>query len=246
MISFTNFLAGFGAGAISNPIDIVYNRQAADALFPKENRRNYSSFINGLVRANNEGVLMRGAVASGLSYGLLLASMSSFYDWFKEYMYFFFGPTDWLRATCLVPTALIGSYVYLPFDNIKTRLHVMTALPDGRMPYKGVYDALTKITTYESFIGKFTNLHAFHNGFASFYIKLYISLFVGIKLSDKAFNENYKEGEFVEKGNYFSRPYLKQIPHQPYNRSEVNKMILDIEPTKEFHVDESKTGSFKI
>lgn len=244
--TFTNFLAGFGAGLLTNPIDLVYNRIVADPLFPKENRRNYSSFINGLIRANNEGVLFRGALASGLSYGLMLASLSNLYDYLKEYLFYFFGPTDWLRPTVLLPVTFVGAYIYLPFDNIRTRLHIMTPLPDGRYPYLGLVDAFKKICLYEADPKKYSSLHVFHNGFISFYVRLYVSLFIGIKLSDIAFSQKYKEGEFIELGSYYTSPYLKQIPHSPYNRSEVNKQILDIKPTEEFYVDESKTGSFKI
>lgn len=244
--TWSNFLTGFGAGVLANPIDLVYNRQAADALFPRENRRNYSSFINGLVRANNEGVLLRGALASGLSYGILLGSMSNLYDFLKEYLFYFFGPTEWLRPTALIPTAFVGAYLYLPFDNIRTRLHIMTPLPDGRLPYLGIRDAFAKIYAYEAMPTNYTNHHVFHSGFASFFVKLYLSLLVGVKMSDYAFRENYKEGEFVEMGDYYKQPYLKQIPHSPYNRADVNKNILDIQPTKVFYVDESNTGSFKI
>ena len=39
--SFAGFLGGFTSGFITNPIDIVYNRQAADALLPNHLKRNY-------------------------------------------------------------------------------------------------------------------------------------------------------------------------------------------------------------
>jgi hypothetical protein len=143
--SLASFSAGFMSGVITNPIDIVYNRQAADALYPDFLRRNYSNLIDGLIKVNAEGALMRGAVASGVSYGMLLASMSAFYDHQKEYWYWFFGPTDWLRPMILIPTAILGTCLYLPFDNIKVRFHTQTALPNGEMPYKGFIETFTKV-----------------------------------------------------------------------------------------------------
>lgn len=244
--TFTNFSAGFAAGVVANPIDIVYSRQAADELLPKKARRNYRSFAEGILRVNAEGILLRGAVASGLSYGLLLGSMSSLYDYIKEYMFFFFGAAQWLRPVSLIPTALVGAYLSLPFDNIKVRLHNMNALPDGRLPYSGVLDAAKKIFNFEANFKKYSNIHVFHAGFASYYIKLYLTLLIGTHLSDYAFKDKYKEGEFIEQGSFYKTPYIKVIPHEPNNRAEINKMILDIEPNKKFYTDEFKTKSFKI
>jgi hypothetical protein len=142
--SLAGFLGGFTAGFISNPIEIVYNRQAADALLPDHLKRNYSNFFDGLLKVNHERVLFRGAVATGCAFGMLNASMSSIYDYIKEYLYYFFGPPKWLRPLCLLPTAAIGAACYLPFDNIKVRLHTMRPLPNGQLPYLGTIDALRK------------------------------------------------------------------------------------------------------
>ena len=133
------------AGVITNPVDIVYNRQVADSLYPSHLARNYSSFIDGLTKVHLEGSLFRGAVASGLSCGMLLGSMSNFYDFNKEYWYWFFGATEWLRPIILLPTALLGMGLSLPFDNIKVRFHTMTPLPNGEMPYKGVFDCFSSV-----------------------------------------------------------------------------------------------------
>lgn len=143
--SAASFLGGFFAGIINNPIDLVYNRRVSESLFPDSLKRNYVNCFEGLVRAQMEGSLMRGAVASGISSGILLASMSNFYDYLKEFNYWFFGPTSWLRPMILIPTCALGTFCYLPFDNIKVRIHNMTALPDGQMPYKNEFDALIKV-----------------------------------------------------------------------------------------------------
>lgn len=150
--STASFLGGFFAGVINNPIDIVYNRQVSDSLLPEGLKRNYKGFFDGLVKVQMEGSMMRGAIAAGMASGALLASMSNVYDFMKEYCYWFFGPTSWLRPMILVPTCALGTFCYLPFDNVKVRLHNMTALPDGEMPYKGVYDALSKVNINAKFL----------------------------------------------------------------------------------------------
>ena len=37
-----------------------------------------------------------------------------------------------------------SSFVSLPFDNAKTKLQKMKAGPDGKMPYKHIFDAMAK------------------------------------------------------------------------------------------------------
>ena len=114
-------------------------------MLPQGFKRNYSSFIDGLIKANHEKVLFRGVGASALALGGLGGSMSNVYDFLKEFNYFIFGPVVWLRPVCLIPTALAGAIFYLPFDNIRTRLHTMKSLPNGELPYQGTFDAMEKV-----------------------------------------------------------------------------------------------------
>jgi hypothetical protein len=176
--STASFFGGFCAGVVTNPIDIVYNRQAADALYPKGFQRSYSSFIDGLVKTHLEGALFRGSIASGCAYGMLGASMSYLYDFLKEYVYWFTGPTLWLRPMVLVPTAVVGTCLYLPFDNVKVRFHTMTALPNGEMPYKGTLSSLAKIYKYEANIWKYSTPIAFLSGGAPAFARIYSLLFM--------------------------------------------------------------------
>ena len=220
--TWASFLGGYCAGFITNPVDIVYNRQVADALYPKEMHRNYSSFVHGLTSVHAEGAIFRGAVASGISAGISLSSMNYFYDYMKELLYFWFGPTQWLRPTVLIPTAILGTALYLPFDNVKVRLHTMRSLPNGEMPYKGCLDAISKIIKYECQMNKLSNIFAFLNGFSAAFSKLYVSLLIGIYATDYAFQQNYKEGELWEGANVFYGPQKGIIPHDPDNNFEVN------------------------
>jgi hypothetical protein len=57
---------GIVAGAVSNPVDLVFTRMQADEMYPEGYRRNYKNFLDGLLKATDEGVLMRGALANSL------------------------------------------------------------------------------------------------------------------------------------------------------------------------------------
>ena len=243
---FTHFLTGFAVGVLINPVDIVYSRQAADALIPKNGRRNYTTFFNGINSVANEKALFRGALSGGLSFGTLMAATPHLYDYLKEYLFFFFGPTNWLRPLCLSTTLLIGSIISLPLDNIKTRLHLASALPDGRFPYKNDFDCMRKAFVYDCNFPKFGNITNLHSGFSAYFIKYFIAMMIGIKVSDLAFRENYKEGDFIEPGNFYRSSYVKLIPHTPLTREDSNRKILDMEPTQEFKAYWEGNNFFKV
>lgn len=181
--AYAGFMGGFCAGVLTNPIDVVYNRQVADALYPDHLKRNYTSLIDGLIKANAERALLRGAVASGAAYGALHTGMSQTYDFLKEYLYYFFGPTVWLRPLVLLPTAAVGVFLYLPFDNIKVRLHTMTQLPNGEFPYTGFLDGLKKALKHEGSISQHSSPLALHSGAAPAFFRLYLTLLAVIILN---------------------------------------------------------------
>jgi hypothetical protein len=227
--SFAGFLGGFCAGVLTNPIDIVYNRQVADALYPKGLQRGYTSFIDGLTKVHAEGALFRGAVASGMAYGMLNGGMSQFYDFLKEWFYWIFGPSQWLRPMILVPTAALGVSLYLPFDNIRTRFHTMTPLPNGEMPYKSTTDAFFKILKYEADVYKYSSPIAFLNGGMPAFVRLFVSLFIGINLTDYAFRYNHLEGELWEPATVHRGPQQGFIPHEP---AYIDRYNTDYTPVK--------------
>ena len=43
----------------------------------------------------------------------------------------------------------LGSFLSLPFDNVKTKLQKMKKGPDGKFPYSGVFDGLIKTANHE-------------------------------------------------------------------------------------------------
>ena len=113
---------GFTAGVITNPVDLVFARMQVDELYPEQCRRNYKNFLDGLMRATDEGVLMRGSVANGLRIGALLASMTNAYDWMKENSYFFFGPWWMNRFVATSLAVALGTATSMPFDAIRVRM----------------------------------------------------------------------------------------------------------------------------
>ena len=187
----------------------------ADALYPKELQRGYTGFFDGLNKVHAEGAIFRGAFASGIAFGVLNCSMSSFYDFIKEYCYWIFGPAEFLRPMILLPTTFLGTCLYLPFDNIKVRYHTMTPLPNGEMPYNGYFDTLLKIYRYEADVYKYSSPIAFLSGGVPAFWRLFISLYIGLSMTDLAFRLNHREGELWESGNVNSGPYQGHISHEP-------------------------------
>lgn len=140
---------GFVAGVVTNPVDLVFTRQQADAMYPEGYKRNYRSFLHGMMKAADEGVLLRGSFANGIKIGALCASMTNVYDWCKENSYFFLGPSWINRFWATAAATGCGVLFSLPADAIRTRMHTMRPLPDGRMPYKNSMDCLIKTLTTE-------------------------------------------------------------------------------------------------
>lgn len=166
---------GLLAGAITNPIELVYTRMQADAMYPDAYKRNYRNFAHGLGKAVDEGVLLRGALANGLKYSAILCSMSHANDWMKENSYFNLGPS-WINRF-LGTTLAVGCGVAasMPFDNIKTRLHTMRPLPNGKLPYYSTWDCFKKICYYECNTKHSSNpTSSFYVGGQAYFFRLWI------------------------------------------------------------------------
>lgn len=136
---------GLVAGVAINPIDMVFTRMQVDEMYPEAYRRNYKNVIDGLLRVCDEGALFRGALANGLRIGLLASTMTGTYDWCKENSYFFLGPSYINRLWATAAAVGVGVTASLPFDAIRTRMHTMRPLPDGRLPYSSSVDCAAKM-----------------------------------------------------------------------------------------------------
>lgn len=219
-----------------------------DDILPKHARRNYTNVFNGINQVIEEGVAMRGAALNGISLGLLMAATTPLYDYLKEYLYNTFGAARWLRFTCLSIATLVGSFIAMPFENLKVRLHTMSALPDGRLPYNpnSIFANLNKIHRFEGNYFKYSNSLCTHNGFSPFFIKNLIMFYTGLHLSDLAFDNIYQEGEFVDTGNYYRTSYVKNILHDPINRQATLQRKMDVQPTKKYFTSADQDESFEM
>jgi solute carrier family 25 oxoglutarate transporter 11 len=62
-------------------------------------------------------------------------------------------------------SGFLSSFCSLPFDNAKTKLQKMKAGPDGKFPYKNIFDTMGKTVTREGF----TRLWV---GYPTFYLRI--------------------------------------------------------------------------
>lgn len=140
---------GFVAGVVSNPIEIVFTRMQADAMYPEGARRNYKNILDGLMKCTDEGTLLRGSIANGFRMAAICASMTNAYDWMKENSYYYLGPS-WINRFLATGTAVgCGVLFSMPFDAVRVRMHTMRPLPTGELPYKSSWDCFWKMLQYE-------------------------------------------------------------------------------------------------
>ena len=171
-------MAGFGggtiAGVLTNPIEMVFARQQADEMYHEAYRRNYKSFLHGLMKTVDEGVLLRGAAANGLKYGAICASMTNIYDWIKENMYYFIGPSYLNRIGATAGAVAVGVLCSMPFDAIRLRMHLMRPLPNGELPYTSSYDCALKMSYFEGNQRYNGNMHCYYTGGQAYSVRLFL------------------------------------------------------------------------
>lgn len=189
---FAGLGGGMVAGLLTNPIDLVFARQQVDELYPEQCRRNYKNFMDGLMKAADEGVLLRGGVANGARIAALCFSMSTVYDFLKENAYYFMGPTFWTRIWCTAAAGLVGTAASMPFDTIRVRMHTMRPLPDGSLPYLSSYDCFKKMLFYEGNSKYHGNFGCFFSGGQPYALRL-----IAICLVSQYILDYYHDGSFV-------------------------------------------------
>merc|ERR1711939_1019005 len=72
------------------------------------------------------------------------------------------------RAQTLTASAVAGffaSFFSLPFDFVKTRLQKQSKGPDGKLPYKGMFDCFGKVMREEGPL-------RFYRGFSTYYVRI--------------------------------------------------------------------------
>jgi len=231
---------GFLAGVISNPVELVFARMQVDEMYPEGYRRNYKSFANGMMKAVDEGVLLRGAVANGLRIGAICSSMTGVFDWCKENSYFFLGPSWISRVFSTVAATVVGVGVSMPFDAVRVRMHTMRPLPDGRMPYSGSIDCFHKMFKYEA-----SPLHqsnpggAFFAGGQAYGIRMFAICYLSQFMLDW-YHAGSNVSEFWQPARFNYQSGLDYDIHEPYtdgfNKYLTTKWSTEI-PAKEYHPD---------
>jgi hypothetical protein len=170
-----------------------------DDLYPEHCKRNYRNFFDGFVKTAQEGALFRGAIANGLKVAMIATPMTCLFDYLKESSYWFLGPSIYNRIWPTLLVAYVATVASLPFDTIKTRLHTMKALPNGEMPYEGIFDCYYKVIRklifqihrYEANQNKNANVSAFYAGAQSSFFRL-----VGICLVSQFLLDSYHNGHY--------------------------------------------------
>lgn len=153
--------AGGIASFVGNPCDLILIRMQADSTMPADQRRGYKSFFDAAKRIPaEEGItsLWKGGVPTVTRAMALNFGMFSTYEEAKER----FGAMmsnktlSWSMATVLAG-ALAATYS-LPFDNAKTKMQRMKAGPDGKMPFKNIFDAMGKTVASDGVAGLWVGL----------------------------------------------------------------------------------------
>jgi solute carrier family 25 (mitochondrial oxoglutarate transporter), member 11 len=160
--------AGGLAAMIGNPCDLALIRMQSDGLKPAAQRANYSSVIDALVRiTRNEGI---GALWAG-AYPTIVRAMALNFGqlaFFSEAKTRLSGTGLSPQAQTLTASAIAGffaSFFSLPFDFVKTRLQKQQKGPDGKLPYRGMFDCFRKVATDEGLL-------RFYRGFGTYYVRI--------------------------------------------------------------------------
>lgn len=212
---YAGVLGGFVAGAVTNPLDVVFDRMQVDEMYPEQARRNYRNFLDGLYKVCDEGAAFRGAIANGVRIAAICSSMTGLYDLCKENSYFFFGP-HWInRLWSTLVASLVGTLVSMPFDNIRVRLHTMRPLPNGQYPYNGMVDCLQKIIRYECNPKYQNNMLSLFAGFEVSLIRLFLICYVSQLMLDYYHGRHYIQ-EFWQPARYHFQTGIDYDIHDPY------------------------------
>jgi len=224
---------GLVAGVAINPIDMVFTRMQADDMYPEAYKRNYRGIIDGLVKVADEGVLFRGALANGLRIGMLASTMTGTYDWCKENSYFFLGPSWINRLWATAAATIVGCAASLPFDAVRTRMHTMRPLPNGRMPYSHSLDCFAKMMKYEASNTYCSNFGgAFYAGMQAYMFRMF-ALCYGAQFVLDYYHAGSYVSEFWQPARYNYQSGLDYDIHDPYTDSFNKWMVTQFQQDSE-------------
>lgn len=228
---------GFLAGVLTNPFELVFTRMQVDEMYPEQCRRNYKNMADGLMRSLDEGTLLRGSVANGCKMAAICASMTNTFDWCKENSYYFWGPSWMNRFFATTVATSVGVAVSMPFDAIRTRMHTMRPLPDGRLPYSSSWDCFNKMFTYEANFNHHNNLGCFFAGGQAYGVRLFGICFLSQYLLDY-YHGSYNVSEFWQPARFNYTGGLDYDVHEPFTDA-FNKMMMS-----RFYLEEQSEAAF--
>jgi len=140
--------AGALAALLATPTDLILVRMQSDSTLPPEQRRNYKSVFEAARRIPaEEGItkLWNGVgptIAKSMAINLVTFTT---YEETKERLARIMPNNQslsWFIASMLAGS--LAATVSLPFDNAKTKMQKMTKGPDGKYPYRNIFDAMLK------------------------------------------------------------------------------------------------------
>jgi solute carrier family 25 oxoglutarate transporter 11 len=161
--------AGGIAAGIANPAEVALIRMQSDGMKPKEQRANYRSVVDALVRVSRqEGIK---GLWSG-SYPTIIRAMATNFGQLA-----FFSQSKALLnehttlsfqsqtlAACTI-AGFFASFFSLPFDFVKTRLQRGGKGPDGKPAYRGMLDCAMKALREEGPL-------RFYRGFGTYFVRI--------------------------------------------------------------------------
>jgi solute carrier family 25 (mitochondrial oxoglutarate transporter), member 11 len=161
--------AGGLAAGIANPAEVALIRMQSDGMKPKNQRANYRSVVDALVRVSrNEGIkgLWSGSYptiirAMATNFGQL-AFFSQSKALLKEHTNLSFQNQTFAASTI---AGFFAAFFSLPFDFVKTRLQRGGTGPDGKPVYRGMMDCAMKALKEEGPL-------RFYRGFGTYFVRI--------------------------------------------------------------------------
>ena len=174
---------------VGTPSELALVRMSADSKLPVEQRRNYTSVVDCLVRITREEGLVhlwRGATPTVLRATLLSSCQLGITSQVKGTLQqsgYFGTDGEWLQGyPVLFCSTLVSSFcaniVANPFDVVKSRLQNMLVVGQQAPLYNGMVDCAVKSIRAEG-------MTVLYKGFVPAFIKLAPYTVISLTLADK-------------------------------------------------------------
>lgn len=183
-------IAGGTGAFVGTPAEVSLIRMTADGRLPLNERRNYTSVFNALLRITREEglfTLWRGTIPTMGRAMVVNAAQLASYSQAKQYLLSSGKIPEGilLHFVASMFSGLITTIASMPVDIAKTRIQNMKTLPNGKPEYRGTVDVLTKVVRHEG-------LFALWKGFTPYYCRLgphTVLTFIFLEQMNKAYNQ---------------------------------------------------------